>query len=77
MWEEFGKLSIIRQPITIQISTCITSLFVDPLIRQTFFRQMLEKSKYTKLSHYMINFSKRCYVPKPLVEQCVHRYAHP
>ena len=46
---EFGELSVIHQTKTIQINT-INNLLADLLIRQIFFRQMLEKSQFTNLS---------------------------
>ena len=44
--------SVIRQTKTIQIST--NNLLADLLIRQTFFRQMLETSQFAKLSRYTV-----------------------
>ena len=57
MFSKFDKLSMIHQPKTIQISILTTNnLLVDLLICQTFFCQMLEKSKFTlaKLSRYTV-----------------------
>ena len=44
---EFGKSSVIRQT---NLVLTIDNLLADLLIRQTFFRQMLEKSQFAKLS---------------------------
>ena len=46
-FDEFGKLSVIRQS---KLVLTIKNLLADLLIRQTFFRQMLEKSQFAKLS---------------------------
>jgi len=51
---KFGESSVIRQTKTIQISTYNHNLWLNLLIRQTFLRQMLETSKFAKLSRYMV-----------------------
>ena len=54
---EFGKLSMISQTKTTKLVLTINSLLNDLLIRQTFFRQILEMSQSAKLSYYMVNQS--------------------
>ena len=49
---EFGELSAIRQT---KLVLTINNLLADLLIRQTFFRQMLETSQFAKLSRYTIH----------------------
>ena len=51
---KFGESSVIRQTKIIQIKLTINNLLADLLIRQTFFRQMLEKSQYAKFSRYTV-----------------------
>ena len=52
---EFGKSTMIRQTKTIQVVVMtVNNLLADLLICQTFFRQMLKKNQFTKLSHYMV-----------------------
>ena len=46
----FGKSSVICQTKIIQLVLTINNLLADLLIRQNFFRQMLNKSQFTKLS---------------------------
>ena len=52
---KYGELSMICQTKTIQISTYnYNNLLADVLICQTFFRQILKKSQFAKLSRYTI-----------------------
>ena len=48
---EFGELFVIRQT---NLVLTIDNLLADLLICQTFFRQMLKKSQFTKLSRYTV-----------------------
>ena len=55
MGETFGKSSMmICQVKTIQISTYNSILLGDLFILQTSFHQILEKSQFAKLSHYIV-----------------------
>ena len=47
---EFGELSVICQT---NLVLTIDNLLADLLVRQTFFRQMFEKSQFAKLSRYI------------------------
>ena len=47
---KFGKLSMICQTKPSNLVLTINNLLADPLIRQTFFCQMLKKSQFTKLT---------------------------
>jgi len=48
-FDEFGKLSLIRQTKTIQISTYIYNLLAEFIHLPHFFHQMLKTSKFAKL----------------------------
>ena len=57
---EFGKSSMIRQTKPSKLVLTINNLLADPLIRQTFFCQMLEMSHFakhspTKLCRYIVH----------------------
>ena len=47
---EFGKSFVIRQTKPSKLVLTINNLLADLLIRQTFFRQMLETSQFAKFS---------------------------
>ena len=47
---KFGESSVIRQTKPSKLVLTINNLLADLLIRQTFFRQMLETSQFAKLS---------------------------
>jgi len=51
---KFGELSVIRQTKTIQISTYNYNLLAESIHSPAFFRQMLETSKFAKLSRYVV-----------------------
>ena len=51
---EFSESSVIHQTKLSKLVLTINNLLADLLIRQTFFRQMLEKSQSAKLSHYTV-----------------------
>ena len=51
---EFGESSAIRQTKSPKLVVTINKPLADLFICQTFFRQMLEKSKFTKVSCYTV-----------------------
>ena len=62
---KFGESYMICQTKTIQ--TSYNNLLADLLIHHTFFCQMLEKSPFTNLSHYMV-----VNIPNISLDQCYH-----